>query len=119
MSLFEDQLKRGMTRQNPGPDFTARVLRRLEKPEARSMKVSWRERLSLTHSWRLAPVLAALLMMTGGLIYHEHERAVQEERTAQGEAAKRKLLVAMQIAGAKLEKARHRIFEIEGAERQQ
>src|SRR5438270_2634144 len=119
MSHFEDQLKKAMARQDPGTDFTARVLSKLEESKAQNPKATWPERLGLTQSWRLAPALAALLMMAGGVIYHEHERLVQEERMAQGEAAKRKLLVAIHIAGTKLDQARHRVFEIEGAEAQQ
>jgi hypothetical protein len=63
--------------------------------------------------WRLAPLAAAVLAISGGALYWQHERI---ER---GEAAKQKLLWAMQIAGSELQHTRQLVFQVEGPEAKQ
>lgn len=70
----------------------------------------WRWWARWAHSWQLAPALAALLALSVGAIYQEHQRI---ER---GEAAKGKLLIAMRVAGAKLQEARDRVSKVEPTE---
>lgn len=103
MTPFEEELKRAMQHKEPPEHFAARVLARA----AREPKLNAEARFRI---WRLAPAMAALLMMSGAGIYKQHQRA------ARGEAAKEKLLVAVYIAGSKLHHAQHRIFDVETEE---
>ena len=108
MTPFEEQLKQALARQSPSEEFTARVLAAFVEPQARSARGKWW--MQWAFSWRLAPALAALLMLGGGAIYQEHERV------ARGEAAKEKLLVALRVAGTKLHQVKNRVSEIETTE---
>jgi hypothetical protein len=110
MTRFEEQLKQALTRQNPPTDFNARVLGAVEERRARSSTGVWRWWARWAHSWQLAPALAALLALSVGAIYEEHQRS------ARGEAAKQKLLVAMRVAGTKLQEARDRVSNAEARE---
>jgi len=110
MNEFEEQLKQALSRREPPSDFAERVLaiaRNQSRPAAAARLRLWFHR---TRAWRLVPVLAALLMMTGGTVYEQHRRA------ARGEAVKEQLLVAMHIAGSSLHRAQHRIFDVETGE---
>jgi uncharacterized membrane protein YdfJ with MMPL/SSD domain len=110
MTRLEEQLKQALARQDPPEDFHARVLARVEEQRVRSSRGIWRWWARWAHSWPLAPALAALLVLSAGAIYQEHQRI------ARGEAAKEKLLVAMRVAGAKLHEARDRVSKVEATE---
>jgi uncharacterized membrane protein YdfJ with MMPL/SSD domain len=110
MTRLEEQLKQALARQDPPEDFHARVLARVEEQRVRSSRGMWRWWARWAHSWPLAPALAALLVLSAGAIYQEHQRV------ARGEAAKEKLLVAMRVAGAKLHEARDRVSKVEATE---
>lgn len=107
MTPFEEQLRQAMARREPSKDFASRVLAKSRDPERRSKGRKYRLWLERVRLWRLIPVLAAFLVMTGGALYREHERAIQ------GEQAKQKLLIAMQIAGSKLRVAREHVINFE------
>lgn len=107
MTRFEEQLKEALARQDPPEDFNARVLAAVAEGRVRS-STRWLARW--VHSWQVAPALAALLVLSLGAIYQEHQRI------ARGEAAKEKLLIAMRIAGAKLHEARDRVSKIQAME---
>lgn len=102
MTPFEEELKKAMQRQDPSADFTARVLARVAQTEAKGKFGFW-------PMWRLGltTALAALLIMGGGTAYQQHERALK------GMEAKRQLLLAMRIAGDKLQQAQERVKESE------
>jgi hypothetical protein len=108
MSRLEDELRQAMRRQDPGEDFTRRVLAALER--APEPKPGWRERLTAAFrlpSLRLAMAGAlAVLVVVGGAEYREMRTR------AEGEAAKQQLLVAMRIAGAKVHTTQMRVLEI-------
>lgn len=110
MTRLEEQLKQALARQDPPEDFHARVLAAVEEQRVRSSRAVWRWWARWAHSWPLAPALAALLVLSAGAIYQEHQRV------ARGEAAKEKLLVAMRVAGAKLHEARDRVSKVEATE---
>jgi hypothetical protein len=55
-------------------------------------------------------VAAALLLVAGGTLYEQHEREVR------GMEAKRKLILAMRIAGTQLQKVQRRLEESEQLE---
>lgn len=104
MTPFEEELKRALRRQEPSADFTERVLARCASSEATA-----RVQVSFWQSWRFAFATAALcvLMLGSGAAYQQHERTVK------GMAAKRQLLLAMRIAGNKLQQVQEKLKENE------
>jgi hypothetical protein len=109
MTPFEEQLKETLARREPPEGFTNRVLERtVQCTQKQAVTRRWRFRGAW--AWRLAPAMLALLLATGGAIYHEHQQVVR------GEAAKEKLLTAVRIAGSKLHETRQHVIEIEGTE---
>ena len=107
MTPFEEELKRALTRREPPEDFTRRVLERTKrKPESEAGRWAW---LQAARTWRVAAVMAGLLVMSGSAMY-EHERAVR------GQAAKEKLMTAVRIAGVKFQQVRRHVLEVEATE---
>jgi anti-sigma-K factor RskA len=103
MAEFEQQLARALERHEPGVGFTSRVLAAAAQQQpVRSRWRAWRWVLVE----RAAPVMAALLVVAGGVFYQKRER------TERGEAAKQQLLLAVKIAGAKLHDAQQRVVSI-------
>lgn len=102
MTPFEEELKRALVRREPSAAFTARVLAKVAAAPERRQTKPW--------LWRFAAVAAAVLAMAGGTVYQQHEHDLR------GESAKRKLLLAMRIAGSKLHEAQQRVKEVESAE---
>jgi len=110
MTPFEDELKRALQRQEPSADFTARVLARCQAATNAESKAPFWQRLWTMPTWRLglATSAVALLMLgVGTTIYEQHEHALK------GMAAKRQLLLAMRIAGTKLQQVQQRVNESE------
>ena len=107
MTPFEEQLRQALARREPSKDFAAQVLARTLREVESQRAQRWLDRIRL---WRLVPVLAAFLVMTGGVVYEQHERAIQ------GEEAKKKLLMALQIAGSKLRVAQQHVINSESGE---
>ncbi len=113
MENLEQQLKRAMTRKDPPPDFTAKVLARLEaktKPEARWSK--WQIIFLPARNAALAGGLACLMIVGAGAAYHQHQ--VAERRRA--EAARDQLMVALRITSVQLNRA-GRVLSPGGMER--
>lgn len=107
MNGMDEELRRALVRRDPSPDFTARVLAASQTRAAEpGLLRSWLSRL-LFGRW--AAVAATTLIVGGGIAYQQHERDVQ------GETAKQKLLVALQIAGMKLQGTQRHVLS--GGER--
>jgi len=106
MTPFERQLKKALERREPSDGFTDRVLMRVHQQDRidPSLRNGFLQRV---RSWRLIPVLAGALIITGGIAVQRHERE------ARGEAAKRQLMLAMRIAGSKLHDAQMAVREAE------
>jgi len=104
MTPFEEELKRALKRQEPAADFTARVLARCAQEDAKARSGFW-QAFWTAPAWRLSAVAAALLLVAGGTAYQQHEREVR------GMAAKRQLILAMRIAGTKLQEVQQRVQE--------
>ena len=88
---FEDELKSALRREDPSPDFPARVLARVAATPVRRVtrsRIRW-----------VAAVAAALLLAAGGLEYRDYR----------GELAKDQVLLAVRIAGSKLNKAQKKV----------
>jgi hypothetical protein len=110
MTPFEEHLKEALARKDPPQEFANRVLEktREQEPDLRmAWRVSWFRR---AWAWRLAPVMAALVLVWAGVMYQDHERTVR------GELAKEKLLIAMRIAGSKLRDVQQHVMEIQHKE---
>jgi hypothetical protein len=88
MREFEDELRSALRREEPAPGFAGRVLAR-----TRSNK-------SPRHTgWIAGAVAACVLLSVGGFEYRQYE----------GRKAKRELLLALEIAGSKLNIAQKKI----------
>jgi hypothetical protein len=103
MTPFEELLKKALERREPSEGFTARVLAHANR-QRQTDRSTFLQRL---RSWRLIPVLAGALVITGGIAIQRHERE------ARGEAAKRQLMLAMRIAGSKLHDAQMAVRGVE------
>jgi len=98
MATFEDELRLALRRQEPSPDFTERVLARVaDAPTRRAPRMSqpWQRPMI---RW-VAPVAPALLLAAGGAEYRHYR----------GERAKAQVLLAVRIAGSKLNKAQRKV----------
>jgi hypothetical protein len=95
MASFEDELRSAMQRREPSADFTDRVLARVSATPGRRAVQPWQQPWV---RW-VAGMAAALLLTTGGWEYRHHE----------GERAKDQVLLAMRIAGSKLNKAQRKV----------
>ena len=105
---FDEELKAALKRREPPAGFAERVLARAHSPAATRLP-SWRERWAgwLTpgprQAWLTAGVVAALLLVTSGVEYR---------RRAQGELAKQQVMLALEIAGSKLNYVQKKTLEI-------
>lgn len=120
---LEKALREALQREEPSPDFTARVMARLaEQPQTervvqRSEGVSWWQRLTGFFQvsqlrWAAAGAMVCLLALagTGVYRYREYQRQVALER-AEGERAKEQVLLALRITSAKLNVAQQKVKE--------
>lgn len=109
MTPFEEHLREALLRKQPSQDFAKRVLEKTQEQRA-PIRKWWFQR---AWPWQFAPVMAALILVSGAVMYHEHQRTVR------GEIAKEQLLVAVRIAGSKLHEAQEHVMHIqhEGVER--
>jgi hypothetical protein len=111
MSRFDDSLRDALRREDPGPEFTARVLaqagaaRPAPEPGASIWRTLWFRPAKLR--WALAGGLASLLVVAGGVQYRREQQV-----RAQGVAAKQQLVLALRVAGAKLHAAREKVQEL-------
>jgi hypothetical protein len=107
MTPFEEHLKEALARREPSQEFANRVLEKTEE-EQPGLRIAGRARwFQRAWAWRLAPVIAALVLVWAGMMYQDHERTVR------GELAKEKLLIAVRIAGSKLHDVRQHVMEIQ------
>ena len=93
---FEDALRRALRPKNPGDDFTAKVVSRLEAGERLPALVSPLEprRLAATRTRWLSVALAASVIAGLGL-FHLRQQALDAQRARQARA---QLLQALSIA---------------------
>jgi hypothetical protein len=109
MSRLDDELRNAFRREDPGEDFTNRVL---ERAAAQPATRGWRTRLAAAFSpsgnrWAAAALAASLLLGVGGI-----ELRRQQQRRAEAEAAKAQLMTALRIAGSKLRLAQEKVLQV-------
>jgi glucose uptake protein GlcU len=117
MSRLDDELKIALRRDEPPEGFAARVLERIQaspveaalQPVGKSwwpisaFRLNW-----LPGRWLTAGALAcALLLVTVGVYRHRQEEQARQE----AERAKAQVVLALQIASAKLNIAQRKVFE--------
>jgi negative regulator of sigma E activity len=105
---LEDALKHALRRHDAPEDFTQRVMARVAAQESAQQppRDSW---LSLFTQ----PIVrwAALAAVAAAMIFGVHLYNERRER-AQGEAAKQRLMLALRVAGSKLQLAKARVNEL-------
>lgn len=109
MNRMDDALKNALRRQQPPEGFADRVLVRVAEQHASPRPVAH-------HSWPrffTEPIVrwAALATVAAAMIVGVHLYNVRQER-ARGEAAKQRLMLALHIAGSKLQLARAKVNQI-------
>jgi len=104
MSRLDDAIREALRREDPGPEFTARVL--AAAAGAQPKQTWWQAFVSSLHPgrwrWATAGALACALVIGGSIEYHNW----------QGRQAKAKLVLALRIAGSKLNVARDRVQQL-------
>jgi uncharacterized protein HemX len=134
MSKFDDELKLALRREEPSPDFTNRVMARIQlleqspavnrqgQQEKPREEYNWRQRLAdlfrpPSLKWAMAGAMAAVLIAAifGVISYREHQRQMAEiaaeAANAEGQRAKEQVMLAMRIASAKLNVAQRKVKE--------
>lgn len=110
---LEDALKHALRRQDAPEDFTQQVMARVAAQNAapQPTRESW---LSFfTEPIFTQPIIrwTALAAVAVGMILGVHIFNVRRER-AQGEAAKQRLMLALRVAGNKLQLAKSKVNEM-------
>ena len=108
---LENVLKEALRRQDAPENFAADVLARIDQKSMESEpQHSWMSIFSRP-ALRWAACAAVFICLSLGGIHYRH---VQRER-AKGEAAKQQLMLALRIAGSKLQLAKERVNDINAA----
>jgi hypothetical protein len=119
MHFSEDDLRAALTRKDPGPEFTRRLMARVQQGEEKTLVTrpagSWRDWLKpLRLHPALTGALATVVVLAGsGLGYMRH---VQIERQRQhdlalAKAAEQQAILALRITNAKLNRVFQRVRE--------
>ena len=109
-NLLEDALRNALHRENAPEGFTAGVLARVAQQSSAAHQApgtSWLNNLSQPLVRWAAFAAVSICLVIGGVRY----RNLQRER-ANGEAAKQQLMLALRIAGSKLQLAKEKVNEI-------
>ena len=99
MDHLENELRNALRRQEAPGDLTARVLARVAREGQRE---PWWRRWMAAPQLRWAAAATLGVAIAGGTWFH-HNR--QERQRIAGEEAKREVMVALHIAGAKIQLA--------------
>ena len=102
MNRFEDEISEALRRKEPPPGFADRVIARALAPPPRLRLAEWFR----APGFRWAVAAACCLVLLAGL-----EVRRQRDLRARGEAAKEQLMLAVRIAGSKLQLAQTKVHE--------
>ncbi|HEV2961585.1 MAG TPA: hypothetical protein VG649_07160 [Candidatus Angelobacter sp.] len=109
MQFSEEDLRRALRRKTPSPDFTQRVLARIEQVEgenksARPKLAPTRHSIFSLRFWpaRIAAFAAMLVVAVGLVQYDRYETHIRQE------TAKKQALLGIEITSATLNQALHR-----------
>lgn len=130
MARLEDELKVALARKEPGADFTAAVMRRVrqsgtfpaalvEFPAGRSSSLT---RLIPRRRWAIVGAVAAALAV-GVFVGQRHNQQakrhladLQAAETRQAQQAGQELMLSLQLAGVKVNKARDAVLRNVGTQ---
>jgi hypothetical protein len=99
---LEKDLRAAFARRDPPPGFAGRVLQRVAAEQERR-RAGWRQWFApATMRWAMAGGLAVAVMGAG----------LAEYRQRQGEMAKERVVLALQIAGSKLNYAQRKVQQV-------
>jgi hypothetical protein len=101
MDPLEQELKAALRKIDPSPFFESKVLAAANR-QARERKTTLRMR------WTTA-IAAMVLVVTG--VFWQHQRTVDEQ--ARGQAAKARLMLALQITSAKLDEIQEKVDRVQ------
>jgi hypothetical protein len=104
MEDFEQHLKNALARKNPSPWFEQKVMDAVARPLPQRGRAWFHFAVHGRLRWTSA--LAAAAVLVTGVVWQRERMA--EER-AQGEAAKARLQLALQITSTKLRKIQERV----------
>lgn len=119
MHFSEEDLRNALKRQDPGPNFTQRVMAGINGAKAKAVVRTERGNfISRLFSPMLRPVLAAglaALMLLGGLGYLKHQENGLKKQREQvlAKEAERQAIIALRITNAKLNRVFQRVREQE------
>jgi hypothetical protein len=119
MNYSDHELKDALQRQDAPEGFAERVLARAAQQNSAQAKppASWLDLFTQPFvRWASAAALCVALL-AGGLHYRQVQLRAERER-AQGEAAKQQLMLALRIAGSKLQLAKAKVNEMNTNETQ-
>jgi hypothetical protein len=113
MNIFENQLRKALSRKEPSALFLPRLLELLavcEKHDMSRMKTLFWLSVSPRLRWATVGVLACLLMGLGQLGYQRIER--HRRAQVEGERAKEQLVLALRITNEKLSIVQKKLLRI-------
>jgi len=114
--LLEDALRNALRRETAPEDFTVRVLASVAQQSSTAHQPSgtpWLSTFTQPLVRWAAFAAVSICLLIGGVRYRN-----QLER-ARGEAAKQQLMLALRIAGSKLQLAKEKVHEINQPEQRQ
>jgi hypothetical protein len=109
-NLLEDELRNALRREDAPEGFALRVLVRAQHENSAAhdaQRTSWLSIFSQPLVRWVALAAISICLIIGGV----HYRNLQRQR-AEGEAAKQQLMLALRIAGSKLQLAKEKVNEI-------
>jgi hypothetical protein len=109
-NLLEDALRNALRREDAPEGFVLKVLARAEQQNSAAndaQRTSWLSIFSQPLLRWSAVAAVTICLVIGGIYY----RNLQRQR-AEGEAAKQQLMLALRIAGSKLQLAKEKVNEI-------
>jgi hypothetical protein len=109
-NLLEDALRNALRREDAPEGFALKVLARAQHQNSaaqEAQRASWLSIFSQPLLRWSAVAAVTICLVVGGIYY----RNLQRQR-AEGEAAKQQLMLALRIAGSKLQLAKEKVNEI-------
>lgn len=103
MHFSEDDLKAALRREDPGPDFTERVMAGVSRDQQRTPAKPTRPNFAwwpFSFSPALAGALAAIVLAAGTWL--GYQRYEHHQEMARAEKARQQAILALQITNAKL-----------------
>lgn len=119
MNRLENELRSALRREEPSPDFTDRVMTRINSLPAKSEhekreKIDWLAKIiaifePFQMKWAMAAAMALLMLFAGLSLhrYRENQRMLAE--MAEGERARQQVLLAMKLTSEKLNFAHRKV----------